>query len=82
MLKKFNRGRSNLSNCNIATGNETWISLYEAESKEESTILVFQNEPKRMKVVHSHSVVKQMIACFFGYTGHVATVALNKNCSD
>jgi len=40
---------------------------------------VFQNESKLTKVVHSHSAAKQMIAssdCFFGYTGHIATVAL------
>jgi len=35
-----------------------------------------KNEPKPTKVVRSRSSVKQMIACFFGHSGHVATVAL------
>ena len=74
MLKKFNRGRLNLV-YNIVTGDETWIYSYESESKQ-STIWVFQNEPKPTKVIHSRSAAKQMIACFFGYTGHVTTVAL------
>jgi len=38
--------------------------------------LVFQNELTSTKIVHLHSDAKQMIACFFGYTRHVATVAL------
>ena len=49
---------------------------YEPESKQQSTVWVFQNEPKPTKVVRSRSAAKQMIACFFGYTGHVTTVAL------
>ncbi|KAG5335789.1 SETMR methyltransferase, partial [Acromyrmex heyeri] len=41
MLKKFNRDRSTL---NIVTGDETWIYSYEPESKQQSTVWVFQNE--------------------------------------
>ena len=52
-----------------------WIYSYEPESKQQFTFWVFQNEPKPT-VVRSHSAAKQMIACFFGYTGHVTTVAL------
>jgi len=33
MLKKLNRGRSNLV-YDIVTGGETWISSYESESKQ------------------------------------------------
>ena len=73
MLKKFNRGRSNLV-YNIVTGEETWIYSYEPESKQQSTVWVFQDEPT--KVVRSRSAAKQMIACFFGYTGHMTTVGL------
>ncbi|KAG5347244.1 SETMR methyltransferase, partial [Acromyrmex charruanus] len=65
MLKKFNRDRSNLI-YNIVTGDETWIYSYKPESKQQSTVWVFQNEPKFV-----HSATKQMIACFFSYTGHV-----------
>ena len=75
MLKKFNRDRSNLV-YNIVTGDETWIYSYEPESKQQSTVWVFQNELKPTKVVRSRSAAKQIIACFFGYIGHVTTVAL------
>jgi len=71
MLKKFNRGRSNLV-YNIVIGDETWISSYEPESKQQSTVWVFQKEPKPRKAVHSRSTAKQMVACFFDYIGHVA----------
>jgi len=37
---------------------------------------VFQNKPKPTKVVRSRSAAKQIVARFFGYTGHVTTVAL------
>ena len=60
----------------LVTGVETWIYSYEPESKQQSTVWVFQNEPKPTKVVHSRSAAKQTIACFFGYTGHVTTVTL------
>lgn len=75
MLKKFNQGSSNLI-YNIVTGDETWIYSYEPETKRQSVVWVFQNEPKPTKVVRSRSVSKKMIASFFGITGHVATVAL------
>ena len=38
-------------------------------------VWVFQNKPKPTKVVRSRSATKQMIAYFFGYTGHVTIVA-------
>ena len=55
--KKFNRGRSSLV-YNIVTGDETWIYSYEPESKQQSTVWVFQNEPKPTKVVRSRSAAK------------------------
>lgn len=75
MLKKFNRGASNLV-YNIVTGDETWIYSYEPETKQQSSVWVFQDELNPTKVVRSRSVSKKMIAAFFGVTGHVATVAL------
>ncbi|KAG5336851.1 SETMR methyltransferase, partial [Acromyrmex charruanus] len=60
MLKKFNRARVNLV-YNIITGDEIWIYSYEPESKQQSTVWVFQNEPKSTKVVRSRSAAKQMI---------------------
>jgi len=73
MLQKFNRNRSNL--VYIITGDEAWIYSYDPESKEQST-WIFQNESKPTKVIRSRSATKQMIAYFFGYTGQVASVAL------
>lgn len=75
MLKKFDRGRSK-SVYNIVTGDETWIYSYEPESKQQSTVWVFDDEPNPTKVVRSRSTSKKMIACFFGCTGHVATIPL------
>jgi len=46
--------------------------MYKPKSKQESTVWVFQNELKPTRIVHSRSAAKKMIACFFGYTGHVA----------
>ena len=74
MLKKFNRGRSNLV-YNIVTGDETWIYSYEPESKQQSTLGI-SKWTETNKVVRSRSAAKQMIACFFGYIGHVTIVAL------
>ena len=39
---------------------------------------VFQNEPNPAKVARARSTSKQMIACFFRKTGHVAIVALEQ----
>ena len=75
MLQKFEGGRSK-SVYNIVTGDETWIYAYEPESKQQSTVWVFHDEPNPTKVVRSRSTSKKMIACFFGCTGHVATIPL------
>ena len=52
------------------------MDSYEPESKQQSTVGVFQNESKPTKVVCSRSAAKQMVACLFSYTGHVAIVTL------
>lgn len=77
MLKKYNRGGSNAV-YNIYTGDESWIYAYEPETKQQSTVWVFQDEPNRTKVVRGRSTSKQMVACFFGINGHVATVPLHE----
>ena len=48
---------------------------YEPESKQ-STVWVFQDEPNPTKADRARSSSKQMIACFFGKTRHVAIVVL------
>ena len=64
MLKKYNRGASKAV-YNIYTGDESWIYAYEPESKQQSTVWVFQDEPNPTKVVRARSTSKQMVACFF-----------------
>ena len=77
MIEKYNSGTSK-SVYNIYTGDESWIYCYEPETKQQSTVWVFQSEPNPTKVVRGRSTSKQMIACFFGINGHVATVSLEQ----
>ncbi|CAH1111860.1 unnamed protein product [Psylliodes chrysocephalus] len=57
-------------------GDETWKYSYEPESKQQSTVWVFNDEPNPTEIVRSRNTSKKMIACFFGCTGHVATIPL------
>lgn len=77
MLKQFQNGTSK-NVYKIVTGDESWIYAYEPETKEQSTVWVFQNEQNPTKVVRARSTSKQMIAVFFQKTGHVATVPLEE----
>ncbi|XP_025154440.1 histone-lysine N-methyltransferase SETMAR-like [Harpegnathos saltator] len=60
----------------VKKSDESWIYAYEPESKQQSTVWVFQDEPNLTKIVRARSTSKQMVACFFGKAGHVATVPL------
>ena len=75
MLEKYDRGASK-DVYKIVTADESWIYAYKPESKQESTVWVFEDEPYPTKVVLSRSTSKQMVACFFGKTGHLATAPL------
>jgi len=75
MRKKFKLGTAK-SVYNIVTGDETWIYSYDPETKQQSTVWVFPDEPNPTKVVRPQSTSKKMIACFFGLTGHIATIPL------
>ena len=77
MLQKYERGDSKHV-YGIVTGDESWIYAYEPESKQQSAVWLFQNEPNPTKVVRLRSTSKQMIACFFRKTGHVAIVPLDQ----
>ena len=48
MLQKYNRGASEHV-YEIVTGDESWIYAYEPESKQQSTVWVFQDEPNPSK---------------------------------
>jgi len=65
MLKKYDRGASKDVH-KIVTGDESWIYAYEPETKQQSTVWVFEDEPNPTKVVRGRSTSKQMVACFFG----------------
>ena len=69
MLQKYVRGDSKYV-YDIVTRGQSWIYAYEPESKQQSTVQVFQDEP--------NPTSKQMIACFFGKTGHVAIAPLEQ----
>lgn len=75
MLEKFDRGRSKCV-YDIVTGDETWICCYEPESKRQSTVWMFDDEPPPTKVVRSRSTKKQMVAVFFTKCGHWTAVPL------
>jgi len=77
MLKKYSRGTSK-DVYKIVTGNESWIYAYDPQSKRQSIVWVFQGELNPTKDVRARSSSKQMVDCFFGITGHVATVLLEQ----
>ena len=74
-LKKFNSGASKHV-YDIVTCDETWIYSYEPETKQQSTVWVFPDDPRPTKVVRARSASKKMIAAFFGKSGYIATVPL------
>ena len=60
------------------TGDESCIYAYEPESKQQSTVWVFQDEPNPTKVASAWNTSKQMSACFFGKIRYVAIVPLEQ----
>lgn len=75
MLEKFDQGRSKEVG-NIVTGDETWIYAYDPETKQQSTVWVFEDEIPPTKVTRAKSVSKQMVAIFFRRSGPVAAIPL------
>lgn len=75
MLNKFEAGSSRRV-YDIVTGDESWIYQYDPETKRQSTVWVFQNEPTPTKVKRSRSGGKILIASFFNLTGHLVSIPL------
>ena len=75
MLEKYDGGASK-DVYKIVTGDESRIYAYEPETKRQSAVCIFEDVPNRTKIVRERSTSKQMVASFFGKTGHVATVPL------
>ena len=73
MLQKYDRGASKQV-YDIVTGDESWIYAYEPERIQQSTVWMFQDEPNPTKDACARRTFKQMIARFFGKTGHVGIV--------
>ena len=63
MLHKYNSGASKHV-YDIVIGDESGIYACEPESKQQSSVWVFQDEPNPTKVARARSFCKQMIACF------------------
>ena len=64
ILQNYDRGASKHV-YDIVTGDESWIYVDEPESKQQSTVWVFQDEPNPTRVTRARSTSKQMIASFF-----------------
>ena len=80
MIQKFNDGWStNL--WNILTGDKTWICQYEPETKQRSTVWLFQSEDPPAKFKRTKSVGMQMVASFFGMGDHIAIIPLEDCCT-
>ena len=62
----------------IVTGDESRIYAYEHKTKQQSNVWVFVLEPNPIEVVCGKISLKQMLAYFFGKTGHMATVAFEQ----
>ncbi|GBP32159.1 hypothetical protein EVAR_80926_1 [Eumeta japonica] len=44
---------------------ESWIYVYDLETKQQSTVWVFQDESISTKEIRAKSTLKQMVACYF-----------------
>ncbi len=62
----------------IVTGDETWIYSYDPETKQQSTVWVFEDELPPTKVTKSKSAGKQMVAVFFRRTVMMAAIPLEE----
>ena len=59
-------------------GNETFIYLYDPETKQQSSVWLFPGENPPVKFKKSRSTSKQTIEAFFAKSGHVASVPLRE----
>ena len=67
MLEKYDGGASK-DVYKIVTGDESRIYAYEPETKQQSAVWIFEDEPNPTKIVRGKSTSKQIFACFFGKT--------------
>ena len=60
----------------LGTGDETWVSQYDPETKQQSVVKKFPDENAPVKFKRSRSASKQIAACFVAKPGYVATTPL------
>lgn len=72
--RKYNGGASKDP---VQQWNKSWISAYVQETKQKSTVWVFQNDESRQKLF-TLKHVKTNSRLFFGKSGHVATEHLEE----
>ena len=76
MLRRFDNGRSN-GVWEIISGDETWIYVFDPETKQQSAQWVEIGNPPPQKFRRERSAAKQMAAVFVAKSGHVCTVPLD-----
>ena len=75
MLRKYDRDASKYF-YDMVTSDESWIYVFELESKQQLTVWLFQDETNPTKVSQARSTLKEIIACLLRKTAHVAIVPL------
>lgn len=80
MMIKFDAGSSRRI-YDIVTGDESWIYQYDPETKCQSTVWLFQNEPTPTKVKRSRSAGKILIASYFTLSGYLVSISLRNQSS-
>ncbi|GBP41752.1 Histone-lysine N-methyltransferase SETMAR [Eumeta japonica] len=60
----------------LSINDESWISVYDPQTKQQLTVWVFQDEPIPTKGIRAKVTLKQMVACFFGINEPVVAVPL------
>ena len=76
VLRKYDRGRSERVS-DIVTGSEAFVSSYDKEAKQQSSVWVFPGESPPVKFKKSRSTSKKIIALFAKF-GHVTSNPLQE----
>lgn len=75
MIQRFHDGNSRSLDL-LATGDETWIYVFEPETKQQSAVWLFPGDEVPLKSRKRRSANKKMVCTFFGKKGHFSTSVL------
>ena len=75
MIQRFNDGNSRALDL-LATGDETWVYVFEPETKQQSAVWLFPGDELPIKSRRCRSANKKMVCTFFGKNGHFSTSVL------